>query len=304
MASIFRLCNTLQKTTVIVTDVKSIFGSNFKLVSGEKMLLLFSQHLDSIDDVDIRCELVDGFCMLILCGRLFDKQILSKLIVMYFNADVDTKIIQILSIFFETVIREKKQNLLLLSVAETLTAIINDETLPNENTLRSVLKFFLHSMTNETESNEETEICHNGLADTLLTWMDRNSADKKSLNVISKEILLLTLSDDTDLRLNLRDLVDHLLQQSLHKETEKNLKLFKQKLMQQNGTEILQFSSIRPADGVEVDEISVPNEDSDPELQPEDSENNNTDNISESHTENESKQPQESKKRRRRIKGT
>lgn len=269
-------------------------------------MLLFDQHLDSIDDVDIRCELVDGFCMLILYGRLSDKQIMSKLIVMFFNPNVDTKIIQILSIFFETLIRQKKQKFLQQPLAETITAIVIDKTLP-ENTLRSVIKFYVQSMTNETEeteSNEETEIYHNDLAVALLTWMDHNSTEKKALNVISKEILLLTLPGDEELRLNLRELVDHLLQQSLHKETDKNLKLFKQMLVQQKGTEVLQFSSIRPADGVEVDEISIPNEDSDGELQPEDSESNNHgNNISENNKENESEQPQQTKKKRSSING-
>lgn len=274
----FTKYDALITSTVSDTGYKSLItaGSNsynFKLVSDEDILLLFNQYLDSCHDADITCELVDGFSMLILHGRFFDEKIMSKLIVMFFNANIEPKVVQILGIFFETLISQKKQKCLQLSLFETLTAIATDETLI-ENTLSLVLKFFVHAMEENKEIDDsnavEREHFHNGLATTLLTWMNSHSADHKSLSVISKEILCVKVSANEESRLNLMNLVDDLLlQKSLHKRTEKNLKLFKQ-MIETEGTEPLQFSSIRPADGVEEEDgISNPNEDSDTEIEPE-----------------------------------
>lgn len=224
------------------------------LVSAGDILQLFNDQFDSCHDTDVCCGLMDGFCSLILRDRYFDKKVMTKLITMYFDKDIESKLIQVLGIFFETIVRLRKQKYLLMSLSDTLTAIIIDEEL---DTLRSVLKFFIHSMMTEGENQEidTSKHLHNDLAFELLTWMSQNSSENKSMQVVSKEILALKIVVDEELRSNLRNLVDDLLEEALHKETEKNLKLFKQTLQS------LQFSSIRPANGVgDDDDISVTSE--------------------------------------------
>lgn len=237
------------------------------------MLLLFNRYLDSSQDIDITCELVDGFCMLIVHGRFFEKDIMAKLMLMFFNADIEPIIVQILSVFFETLIQHKKQKYFQLAVRETLTAIAVDKSF-NENSLRSVLKFLTQAMMNEsTEPSSNTALrsrLHNDLAVTLLTWMDDQPPDSKSLNVISKEILALRpLFTDEESKWKLIELVDSLLHQKIPKESKKNLKSFRETITQLSCTDmLLEFSSTRPADGVdENDRIDTSNDDFSSELE-------------------------------------
>lgn len=246
------------------------------------MLLLFAQYLDSIHDADITCELVDGFCMLILSGRLFDEKIMSKLIVMFYNTNTDTKAIHILSIFFETIIQRKKQKYLQLSLFDTLSTITSGDESLMDIQPRLILQFFIHSTLKMKDS--EGMNLHNDIATTLLSWMDLHSSDQKSLNFIAKEMLLLKVSDDREVRMNLMNLVSPLLKRPLNKETVKNLNLFKQR-MELIGIEPLQFSSINPANGADEDGSNFSNENTDAEIDTEingnsnvNSKNNNVEN--------------------------
>lgn len=230
--------------------IHNFFDCFFKFknpVSATDILELFHRYLDTSHDVDITCELIDGFGLLILHGRFFDAKIMSKLIVMFFNETVEQKVIQILCIFFETIIRRGKQKYILLSLSRTLTAVANNM----ESELSSVLKFFVQSMMVENKSIEMNamEQCsdHNHLAIGLLDWMIENATDYKALNVISKEMLSLKLMDnDGESALNILDLVDSLLEDDIHKESRKNLKSFRE--MIPIGMEI---SSEQSADCVE-----------------------------------------------------
>lgn len=243
--------------------IKNIFELK---VPGEDILLLFAHYMDSSHDIDLTCALVDGFCMLILHGRFFDEQVLSKLIIMFHNANTEAKVIQILSIFFETLILRKKQKYLQLALFTTLTNIANDD-MSIEIQPSSVLKFFIQStlkMNSDSNAIEE-ENFHNDIALTLLTWMDYHSSDKESLHFISTEMLQLKLSKDKEIRLKLLVLVNQLLEKPLHKIAKKNLKLFQQ--MVEFDNEPLQFSSNKPANGAEEDGINISNSDADDETE-------------------------------------
>lgn len=223
---------------------------------------LFKRYLASSEDIDITCELVDGFCMLMVHGRFFDKEIMAKLIVMFFNADVEPIIVQILSVFFETMMHLNRKKYFQLSIRETLAAIVFDESF-DESKLRSVLKFLFQAMMHETTANTvQCSHLHYDLAATLLAWMDDQSTNSKSLNVVSKEILSLKPSfEDETSKWELIELVDNLLDQNLPKEAEKNLKLFKNRATQSTFTEeSLRFSSTRPAGLGANDEICNPDE--------------------------------------------
>ncbi|KAG4067432.1 hypothetical protein HA402_009669 [Bradysia odoriphaga] len=238
-------------------DKLDISSPNDEHVSATDILLLFNRYLDSSQDVDITCELVDGFCMLIVRGRFFDISIMAKLIVMFFNADNEPIVIQILSVFFETLVQHKKLKYFQLSIREVLSAIQGDET-SNETSLRSVLRFLLQAM-----MNEKREISADTVA-TLLAWMDDQPTDSRSLNVISKEIVSLKpLVKDEEARWKLIELIDNLVDQRITKESERNLKSFRKNVEKLNCTEsIIEFSSTRPADGVEEDEtLSNPDDD-------------------------------------------
>ncbi len=99
-------------------------------VSAEDILMQLYPYLDSVLDTDILSELVDGFCSLIVQDRLNDEKIMAKLVRMFVSDCVDAKIIQILGVFFETLIRLGRQKRLILSLS--LDAI-------TENKLRTFL---------------------------------------------------------------------------------------------------------------------------------------------------------------------
>lgn len=231
-------------------------------------MLFFAKYLDSSEDTDITCELVDGFCMLILHDRFFDEKIMSSLLIMFYNDSTEPRIIQILSIFFENLIQLKKQKYLQLALFTTLTTITSDEKLI-EIQPHLIVRFCIQSTLSQKVADPNA--IHNDIASVLLTWMGQHSSDRKLLNFISKEMLSLKVSEDSEIRLNLIGLTNSLLKRTLHKETENNLKLFKQ--MMEICTEPLEFSSTKPANGTDEDGINFSNENSD--VEPETLEKNN-----------------------------
>ncbi|XP_037033540.1 condensin complex subunit 3-like [Bradysia coprophila] len=243
-------------------DNLNISRPNDEHISATDILLLLNRYLGSSQDVDITCELVDGFCLLIVHGRFFETEIMAKLIVMYFNADIEPIVTQILSVFFETLIQYKKQKYFQLSISKTLSAIQGEET-SNVTTLRSVLKFILQAM-----MNDKGEISADTVA-ALLVWMDDQPTESRSLNVISKEILSLKpLCKDEESRWHLIELINNLVDQKIPKESQRNLKSFRKIVEKLNCSESkIEFSSTRPADGVEEDALSNPDDDCHSELE-------------------------------------
>ena len=103
--------------------------------------------MDTLNDVNLLSALVDGFGLLIVHGLYMDEKLIAKLIVMYFNPATAPEVNQILGIFFETLIHQKKQECLEPALIPTLTQIIEA---PGESPLYDVkidtiLKFFINS---------------------------------------------------------------------------------------------------------------------------------------------------------------
>lgn len=80
--------------------------------------------------------------------------------------------------------------------------------------------------------------------------MKNNAANRDVVKMTSKEILSLEISDDNTVRQKSQDYIDELLELPMDSRSEKNLKLFKEK-MQGNHKEEIQFSSVAPANGVD-----------------------------------------------------
>ncbi|KAJ6635929.1 Condensin complex subunit 3, partial [Pseudolycoriella hygida] len=211
-------------------------SDNDGYVSGDDIVQLFKKCLISNDDADITCELVDGFAILTLHRRFFDAEVMSKLVIIYFSANLPPKVTQILSIFFETLIRCNKQKYLQMCLYETMSTISSDESF-DELSFNVVLKFFVNSTAENTmQSNQQERHLHDHVAATFLTWMINNSAKHKLLKATTKEMLQLKLSENEESRLHLLELVNRLQQETLRKETEQNLNSFKMKI-QRNDSE-------------------------------------------------------------------
>lgn len=100
---------------------------------------------------------------------------------------------------------------------------------------------------------------HDNIALSLLKWLKENAANRDVIKIVSKEILLLEVSDNNAVRQTSQEYVEELLQMPMDLKTEKNLKLFNEK-MKGNCPADIQFSSVAPAvndiDGeIELDEM-------------------------------------------------
>lgn len=219
--------------------------------------------------------LIDGFGLLILHGLYVDEKLVSRLIMLYFNPSTEPEVNQILSIFFETLIHQKKQECLEAALIQTLTKIIEA---PNESSLHeikieTVLRFIISS-TIPVYCKAGTKI-HDNIAVSLLKWMKTNSMNREVLKVTSKEILSLEVSDDTDIRQTCQEHAKEILEMPMDLKTEKNLKLFVEK-MKGNCLADIQFSSVAPANGVdgEIDENAHSDAESSNKIDDDDAEEN------------------------------
>lgn len=116
-------------------------------VTGVDLMHLFDHFLDTCEEVSIISALVDGFCRLILRGHYQPKDMVSKLLLKFFNPMTDPFINQMLGIFFETLVTTKRQECLQPALLPTLYTILEA---PNESPLKevkpeTVLKFVIKS---------------------------------------------------------------------------------------------------------------------------------------------------------------
>lgn len=254
-------------------------------VTIKGLIYLFGHFMDTCDDIHLMSALIDGFGLLILHGLYVDEKLVSRLILLYFNPATEAEVNQILSIFFETLIHQKKQECLQTALIQTLTKIIeaSSESALHEIKVETVLRFIISSTmplyckTGEyfPLSQSRTSVVrmltyfpfpgakiHDNIAVSLLKWMKNNATNREVLKVTSKEILSLDISDDTTVRKTTQAYVNELLELPMDLKTEKNLKSFKEK-MQGNCPADIQFSSVAPATGIdgEVDLDQLPNDD-------------------------------------------
>lgn len=116
-------------------------------VTIKGLIYLFGHFMDTCDDIHLMSALIDGFGLLILHGLYVDEKLVSRLILLYFNPTTEAEINQILSIFFETLIHQKKQECLEAALIQTLTKIIeaSSESPLHEVKIETVLKFIISS---------------------------------------------------------------------------------------------------------------------------------------------------------------
>ncbi len=103
--------------------------------------------MDTCDDIHLMSALIDGFGLLILHGLYVDEKLVSRLILLYFNPSTEPEVNQILSIFFETLIHQKKQECLEAALIQTLIKITeaSNESALHEVKIETVLRFIISS---------------------------------------------------------------------------------------------------------------------------------------------------------------
>lgn len=116
-------------------------------VTIKGLIYLFGHFMDTCNDIHLMSALIDGFGLLILHGLYVDEKLVSRLILLYFNPSTEPEVNQILSIFFETLLKQKKQECLEAALIQTLTQIVEapNESPLHEIKIETVLKFITTS---------------------------------------------------------------------------------------------------------------------------------------------------------------
>lgn len=195
--------------------------------NGTNVMYLFAHLFDTCQEATISMALATGFCRLILGGHYETTELISKIILKFFNPTTCTEINQILSVFFETLIQRGKQSCLERALLPTVFTILDA---PHESPLReikadSVVKFVINStMPNSHNSNANI---HNTIAKSFLKQMHEQVANKELLKILAKELQGLDIDPNPTLRDELKELTENLLQESINdSKIEGYIKLF------------------------------------------------------------------------------
>lgn len=195
--------------------------------NGTNVMYLFAHLFDTCQEATISMALATGFCRLILGGHYETSELISKIILKFFNPTTCTEINQILSVFFETLIQRGKQSCLERALLPTVFTILDA---PHESPLReikaeSVNKFVINS-TMPSSHTSSTNI-HNTIARSFLKNMDEHFSNKELLKVLSKELQTLDIDPSPALKDELKELAESLLSKSINdSKVESYIKVF------------------------------------------------------------------------------
>uniref|UniRef100_A0A182M4E0 Nuclear condensin complex subunit 3 C-terminal domain-containing protein n=1 Tax=Anopheles culicifacies TaxID=139723 RepID=A0A182M4E0_9DIPT len=213
--------------------------------NGNEFYKMSVHFMDTCNDSAICSAIIDGFCRLILRGRCSSADIMSKLLLRYFNPTTEPEMQQMLGIFFQGLIAKRRQELMQKALLSTLFLVLEA---PSESPLaeiqpESVIKFVVDS-TRPVFCNPGVNP-HNTIAVTFLRVMRDNITLKDLLKLLSKELLVLDIKEDTGLRVDLANAVGEILNEpSLDAKTIKNLTTFRE-MMLGKIQETITFSSSR-----------------------------------------------------------
>lgn len=225
---------------------------------GCDIIFLFSHFMETCQEVSIMKALITGFCRLVLSGRVQKSEFIPKLMLRFFSPTTDPEINQILAIFFQALIKRQQHQCLATALLPTLFNILdaaNDSPLL-EVKPEKIIKFVVNS-TMPAYCSPGLNI-HNEIAHTFLSVMNDNSGNKELLQLLSKELLTLQVSDDASLRGDLQSVSDDLLDRTIDAKTETNIQNFKEILA---GT--YKGSAPRPTDARTTTDMRSIEEDAD-----------------------------------------
>lgn len=196
--------------------------------SSIELMYLFGHLLETVTEVSIIKALIIGFCRIVLSGHYTSEDLVSKLLLRYFNPATDTEINQILGIFFEALINRRRQECLQKALMHTLFLILDA---PNDTPLQeikpeTILKFVINS-TMPAYCASGVNL-HNEIAASFLKVMCEHATNKELLKSLSKELLTLQIGSDPKLRNELKVAAEPLLEKALDSKIEASIKQFQQ----------------------------------------------------------------------------
>lgn len=154
---------------------------------------------------------------------------ISRLLLEFFDTNTDPQINQILSVFFETLVRRRQQVCLQKALFRTLFVILDAAELKYKATPDTIIKFIVNATM--PASCQPNTFIHDNLAKEFLSVMLEKLDNKELLMLLSKEILALQISKRPNIDVELFATVDDLLTKIKDPKIVKNLKMFKNNVM-------------------------------------------------------------------------
>lgn len=231
------------------------------ILKDVQIIQMLTHVLDNNVDIKVHKVCTIGFCKMILHGQYSTKDLISKFLISYFNPATDAEVNQLLGMFFESLIKIKKQEALHDALIPTLMTLLEA---PYDSPLRevkheTVIKYVIGATRPVFCSNGLN--LHNTLGLKLIELMRENPECKEVLKTFSKELPTLEFSDDPLLKKDMVDQIESLLKNiNVDVRTRKTIVDFRDTL---NGVykSPLKFSSTAVSGAVEVDEdAGIPDE--------------------------------------------
>lgn len=229
--------------------------SQQNISSGIELTLLMIHFWETCDDASIHTPVVEGVCRLVLHGHYISQDLISKLLLKFFNPTTEPEINQIIGVFMTNLIEKRQQECLQLALIPTLKTIVDA---PYESPLReikmeTVIKFVVDS-TRLVFCSPGLNI-HNTIAMSFINYIMDNNSDKTLIMAMAKSFLSLEITEDTSLRDDLINCVEKLLEMQFDARTSKYITNFKQLLLGRTLLESKLQKTNDEEDGSDADEV-------------------------------------------------
>lgn len=187
-------------------DDDSVAGSSYV-----NLLSLMSHILDTCTDTGITNTVIEGFCLICLNATCSYAEIISKLMIKYFDPATDSKANQLLGVFFKALIARGKSLLLETALLPTINEILDAgyESTLGEVKPENVIRFVINA-TSPKYSPDGLNI-HESIAESFLKEIRENLNTKLQLvKVLSSELVRLHLNEKCEIKSNLLKIIDEI----------------------------------------------------------------------------------------------
>ncbi|XP_033250668.1 condensin complex subunit 3-like isoform X2 [Drosophila miranda] len=195
------------------------------------IIMAMGRYMEMVVDKGVSLAIVRGLCRLVLRGHIDDRpEVLKQLLKRYFNPNAEPIISQVLGMFFENLVRLKKQALLQPCLLPTLWTVMNCSFDAPLNAVQPdyVVKFFI-DLTIQEASSPKSNI-HNRIALSFLHYIQNYFTERREMcRLLAKELTNLTINvlNGQEVKTEMLEMADKLITSELEPRLVKNIKVFK-----------------------------------------------------------------------------
>ncbi|XP_033250681.1 condensin complex subunit 3-like [Drosophila miranda] len=195
------------------------------------IIMAMGRNMEMVVDKGVSLAIVRGLCRLVLRGHIDDRpEVLEQLLKRYFNPNAEPIISQVLGMFFENLVRLKKQALLQTCLLPTLWTVMNCSFDAPLNAVRPdyMVKFFI-DLTIQEASSPKSNI-HNRIALSFLHYIQNYFTERREMcRLLAKELTNLTINvlNGHEVKTEMLEMADKLITSELEPRVVKNIKVFK-----------------------------------------------------------------------------